>query len=116
VATTASLIYEILDSLVLPPETFAFVDMRSGKGRALLVASEFAFATIVGIELSPHLHHIAAENIKRYSPASQRCREFQLLCMNVADYAYTLSRSCCSCLIPLGERRFAASLPIWRRH
>ena len=88
VATTASLIYEILDSLVLPSETFAFVDMGSGKGRALLVASEFAFAKIVGIELSPHLHHIAAENIKRYSPASQQCREFQLLCMNVADYAY----------------------------
>src|SRR5689334_18955153 len=43
VATTASLIYEILNSLALPPNTFAFVDMGSGKGRALLVASEFSF-------------------------------------------------------------------------
>ena len=42
VATTASLIYEILNSLALRPDTFAFVDMGSGKGRALLVASEFA--------------------------------------------------------------------------
>src|SRR5262245_33040441 len=88
VATTASLIYEILNSLALPPETFAFVDMGSGKGRALLVASEFAFAKIVGIELSPHLHRIASENIKRYSPATQRCTTFQLLCMNVVDYVY----------------------------
>jgi hypothetical protein len=88
VATTASLIYEILTSLALPPDTFAFVDMGSGKGRALLVASEFAFARIVGIELSAHLHRTAQENIKRYSPPSQQCTAFELHCMNVVDYAY----------------------------
>lgn len=88
VATTASVIYEILSSLALPPDTFAFVDMGSGKGRALLVASEFAFAKLVGIELSPHLHRIAQENIKRYSPASQQCTAFELHCMDVVDYEY----------------------------
>ena len=88
VATTASLIYEILNSLALQPDMFAFIDMGSGKGRALLVASEFAFAKIVGIELSPHLHRIAKENVRRYSPASQRCTVFQLHCMNVTDYVY----------------------------
>jgi Histone methylation protein DOT1 len=88
VATTASLIYEILSSLALQPDAFAFIDMGSGKGRALLVASEFAFAKIVGIELSAYLHRIALENIKRYSPASQRCTKFELHCMNVVDYGY----------------------------
>jgi histone methylation protein DOT1 len=88
VATTASLIYEILNSLALQPDTFAFIDMGSGKGRALHIASEFAFAKIVGIELSPHLHRIAAENIRQYNPASQQCTAFQLHCMNVADYVY----------------------------
>ena len=68
VATTASLIYEVIEALALPPDVFAFVDMGSGKGRALLVASEFAFAKIVGIELSPQLHRIAQNNVKRYSP------------------------------------------------
>ena len=68
VATTASLIYEILNSLALPPDTFAFVDMGSGKGRALLVASEFAFAKIVGIELSPHLHRIARRQHQALQP------------------------------------------------
>jgi hypothetical protein len=62
--------------------------MGSGKGRALLVASEFAFAKIVGIELSSHLHRIAEENIKRFSPPSQLCRAFQLHCMNVVDYVF----------------------------
>jgi hypothetical protein len=88
VATTASVIYEILASLALEPDTFAFIDLGSGKGRALLVASEFAFSKIIGIELSPHLHRIAGENVRRYSPASQRCTDFQLHCMNVVDYGY----------------------------
>jgi SAM-dependent methyltransferase len=87
-ATTASLIYEILNSIPLQSNTFAFVDMGSGKGRALLVASEFPFAKIVGVELSPHLHRIAEENIKRYRPASQQCTAFHLHCMNVVDYVY----------------------------
>ena len=86
--TTASLIYEILNSLGLQPDTFAFVDMGSGKGRALLVASEFPFAKIVGIELSQHLNRIAEENIKRYRPASQQCTAFHLHCMNVVDYVF----------------------------
>jgi hypothetical protein len=62
--------------------------MGSGKGRALLVASEFAFAKIVGVELSSHLHRIAAENIRRYSPETQQCRAFELHCMDVVDYDY----------------------------
>jgi hypothetical protein len=88
VATTASLIYEILASLTLQSDTFAFVDMGSGKGRALLVASEFAFAKIVGIELSSQLHRIASENIRRYRPASQPCTTFELKCMDVVDYTH----------------------------
>jgi hypothetical protein len=88
VPTTASLIYEILNSIPLQLNKFAFVDMGSGKGRALLVASEFPFAKIVGLELSRHLHQIAEENVKRYRPASQQCTAFQLHCMNVVDYDF----------------------------
>jgi SAM-dependent methyltransferase len=87
-ATTASLIYEILNSIPLQSNAFVFVDMGSGKGRALLVASEFPFAKVVGVELSNHLHGIAEENIKRYHPASQQCTAFHLHCMNVVDYVY----------------------------
>lgn len=88
VATTASVIYDALRSLALQRDAFAFVDMGSGKGRALLVASEFPFAKIVGIELSPQLHHIAQANVARYRPASQQCTNFDLRCMDVVDYKY----------------------------
>ncbi len=88
VPTTASVIYEILASLPLQPDTFTFVDMGSGKGRALLVASEFPFKEIVGIELSEQLHRTAEANVRLYKPTTQQCSTFDLKCMNALDYAY----------------------------
>jgi len=87
-AAPAWLIRETLDSIPLQPHMFAFVDMGSGKGRALLVASEFPFMKIVGIELSHELHRIAEENIRRYQSASQQCTAFSLHCMNAAEYTF----------------------------
>lgn len=88
VPTTASVIYEILSSIPMQPNKYVFVDMGSGKGRALLVASEFPFAKIVGIELSECLHRIATDNVKRYKPASQKCAVFDLKCMDALDFTY----------------------------
>jgi Histone methylation protein DOT1 len=87
-ATPARIIREILESIPLQPNTFAFVDMGSGKGRALLVASELPFVKIVGVELSHELHLIAEQNIRRYRPASQLCTAFSLHCMNAVEYTF----------------------------
>jgi SAM-dependent methyltransferase len=43
-------------------ETSIFIDLGCGKGRPLLVASEFSFRDIVGIELSEELAAIARAN------------------------------------------------------
>jgi len=40
----------------------AFYDLGCGKGRALVVASEFEFREIVGVELSGHLSNVARRN------------------------------------------------------
>ena len=41
---------------------FTFVDLGCGKGRALLVAEEFGFDRVVGVELSAKLQQIAVRN------------------------------------------------------
>jgi SAM-dependent methyltransferase len=47
----------------LPPlDSFTFIDLGCGKGRPLLVASEFSFRDIVGVELSLPLSDIAHRN------------------------------------------------------
>jgi len=88
VPAPASVMAHVLGTLPLEANKFEFVDLGSGKGRALLVASEFPFARIVGVELSDHLHRIAEENVKRFKPPSQQCAQFELRCMNAADYAF----------------------------
>jgi Histone methylation protein DOT1 len=112
-ATPAWLIREILKSIPLQPNTFAFVDMGSGKGRALLVASELPFAKIVGVELSHELHLIAEENIRRYRPESQLCTAFFLHCMNAIEYTFGPEPLVLFLFNPFGKnsvRRILASL------
>jgi SAM-dependent methyltransferase len=43
-------------------DNYTFLDLGCGKGRALLVASEFSFREIVGVELSPPLAQVAQRN------------------------------------------------------
>jgi len=84
----ASLIRSALAAIPLRPGEFTFVDLGSGKGRVLLVASHLPFARIVGVELSEELHRIAQENVRRYRLADQRCTTFSLLCMNAVEYGF----------------------------
>jgi SAM-dependent methyltransferase len=56
-----SIVRAALDALP-PLDSFTFVDLGCGKGRPLLVASEFAFRDIVGVELSASLVAIAKHN------------------------------------------------------
>ncbi|NOT28324.1 MAG: class I SAM-dependent methyltransferase [Acidobacteria bacterium] len=44
------------------PAQYVFVDLGCGKGRPLLVASEFPFERVVGVEMAPHLAEIARRN------------------------------------------------------
>jgi SAM-dependent methyltransferase len=56
-------------------EPFAFVDLGCGKGRPLIVASEFPFHSIVGIELSQALARAASKNasiLRRRFPTLRR--------------------------------------------
>jgi SAM-dependent methyltransferase len=59
----------MLEQLHLDFQRFRFVDLGSGKGRALMLASDYPFREIIGVELSPELDRIARSNIARYSLA-----------------------------------------------
>lgn len=67
---------------------FTFVDLGSGKGRALLLASRFPFRRIVGVELASELSAVAAENIKLMAAPWQRCRAMEAICADAATFDY----------------------------
>ncbi|GAC1420160.1 MAG: hypothetical protein NVSMB62_13900 [Acidobacteriaceae bacterium] len=50
-----------------PIAAYTFVDIGAGKGRAMLVASEFAFRRVVGVELNPVLTAIARRNVAEWT-------------------------------------------------
>jgi hypothetical protein len=95
---------EALRRLPLESFAFTFVDLGSGKGRALLVASEFPLAKIVGVELSAELHAIAEKNIELYRPHPQPCRKFQLVMMDAAEYAFPPEPLVLFMYSPFGEK------------
>jgi hypothetical protein len=68
----------MLNTVQLPPDSFVFVDLGSGKGRALLYADAFAFRRIVGVEFALELHRTAEQNISRYLERSGRTARFEL--------------------------------------
>ena len=58
---------------------FTFVDLGCGKGRALLLASRYAFHAIVGVELDPTLAAIAQANLHAFQAPWQQCRSLVAL-------------------------------------
>jgi SAM-dependent methyltransferase len=67
-----SIMQALRDGQQLDYQRFSFVDLGSGKGRALLLASDYPFREIIGVELSPELNRVARANIARYNGRPHR--------------------------------------------
>jgi len=86
-------INKILNSIDIHKED-VFVDFGCGKGRVLLVASQYRFKKIVGIEFSPELVDIARFNInicKKYN--NFNIDRIEIIKEDVLDYKYNNDES-----------------------
>lgn len=66
----------------VPPEEVArstFVDVGCGMGRAILLAMQYSFKQIVGIELCGSLYEVARENLSAVRNLPARCRDVRLI-------------------------------------
>jgi len=84
--TEPALFHEMMASLPIAFDTFTFIDLGSGKGRTLLMASEYPFRKIVGVEILPELDRAAQENIQAYKSPTQQCSEIQAVCVDARDF------------------------------
>jgi SAM-dependent methyltransferase len=73
-----ALLLHLINTLNIDHQRFTFLDLGSGKGRALLLASRFPFRRILGVELSPQLNAIAEANIASFSAPWQWCRNIEV--------------------------------------
>ena len=91
--TEPALFREMLASLMeaspkIDFHEFTFIDVGSGKGRALLMAADHPFRRVLGIELLPELHRVAKENIGRYKSDSQQCFAIESVCADANDFVF----------------------------
>jgi SAM-dependent methyltransferase len=84
--TEPDLFREMIAGLPIEYERFTFIDLGSGKGRTLLMASEYPFKQIVGVEVIAELHRAAQENIQAYKSLTQRCPEIQAVCADARNF------------------------------
>lgn len=63
---------------------FTFIDLGSGKGRAVLLAAQYRFARVLGVELAPQLHATAVANLTRISTVAQA----EFLQADAADFPW----------------------------
>ncbi|HSY91313.1 MAG TPA: class I SAM-dependent methyltransferase [Candidatus Binatus sp.] len=99
--TEPAVFHEMLDSLqqklqltttpdhsTLTFRDFTFIDLGSGKGRTLLMASDYPFRRIVGVELLHSLHQIAQENLRLYKREPQKCFALESVCTDATAFVF----------------------------
>ena len=79
---------EIMGSLEIDFSEFTFIDIGSGKGRALLLAAEYPFRRVVGVELLPELHGVAEENIRKVANERRGCVAIQAICGDATEFVF----------------------------
>ena len=90
--TEPALFHEMMTFLSSQPgfdfHNFTFIDLGSGKGRTLLMASDYPFRRIIGIELLPALHRIAERNISQYHSDKQKCFLLEAICADATEFTF----------------------------
>jgi SAM-dependent methyltransferase len=90
--TESGLFCEMLDALQQRTHSdfhnFVFLDLGSGKGRTLLMASDYPFRRIVGVELLSALHQAAQNNLSKYRSESQKCFALQSICADATEFPF----------------------------
>src|ERR1700691_3968548 len=86
--TDPALFREMMSALPIQFDKFTFIDIGSGKGRTLLMASEYPFQKIIGVELLPELHQVAQENLRLYQSESQKCFALESVCGNATTFPF----------------------------
>jgi SAM-dependent methyltransferase len=76
----------LIRCLPLPPEELTFIDLGAGKGRVLLLASEFPFRRVLGVEFSPELAEIARTNVGTFRAGRTACEDITVVCAETVDY------------------------------
>jgi len=78
---------EVLAAIPVAWNEYTFLDLGSGKGRAMLLAAAQPFRRVVGVEFARELHAVATRNIEAYT-GPRRCRDIVSVLADAADFEF----------------------------
>ena len=96
----------MMQSLPIDYTQFTFIDLGSGKGRTLLIASDYPFRRIIGVELLGELHRIAQENIRTYQSPTRKCFALEIIRGDAREFTFPAEPSVIYLFNPLTETGF----------
>ena len=105
--TDPSAFREMMGALPTDFREYTFIDIGSGKGRTLLMASEYPFRKIVGVELITELHRAAEENIVAYRAQTPTAHgtAIESVCMDACEFVFPATPLLVYLFNPLPEAR-----------
>jgi SAM-dependent methyltransferase len=95
--------FAVIAALPVSVSDLTFVDLGSGKGRALFLAAKAGFKRIIGVEYSEDLHRAAQQNMvaaKGHWPGVDR---IELVCADAAEYELPSGPFVCYLYNPFGS-------------
>jgi len=69
-----------------PIDEYTFIDAGAGMGRAVLLATEYPFRTVVGVELHAALARIGRRNMSLWRAAGLACAPMRMFCRDAAEF------------------------------
>ncbi|MFF7636361.1 methyltransferase domain-containing protein [Kitasatospora sp. NPDC008050] len=84
--TPVRTIRQAIETAAVEQAEVSFVDFGSGKGRVLLVAAEYPFKKVVGVEFSLELCTIARRNIERLPQGRGNRPALEVRCQDARDF------------------------------
>jgi SAM-dependent methyltransferase len=87
-STPTKLFTFFLSNVLVDLSNFTYIDLGSGKGRTLLLASEYPFLEVLGIEFSRELHDCAVRNIEKYGSNTKKCQIVRSLNIDACEFRF----------------------------
>ncbi len=104
----------LVERALVDPAGYTFVDYGSGKGKAMLMAAEYPFTAIIGLEFAPKLHEIAVKNCRSYRNPAQRCARLEPVLTDVVEYALPPGPVVCFMANPFDHATARRVFAVWR--
>jgi hypothetical protein len=96
-SATYARFYEPSDTKCLPAllrrlniqySEFVFIDFGAGQGKTMLLAAEFPFKRVLGVEISPMLSKQARANCESFRGKRQACNSLEVRCGDAAEFTF----------------------------